>query len=375
MSRQGPHTADVAIVGAGAIGTACAWRLAQRGAEVLLIDPDPARGAWNTAAGMLAPITELHFTESALLRLNLAAMAVYPEHVAELTELTGLPTGYLECGTIEVAWDGADLRHLRDLHEFGTSLGLTSSLLTGRELRSLEPALAAGLPGGLLAEFDHQVDPRLLHAAQLRAALDLGAQLRTAQVTRVGDGDVDLSDGTRVEADTVVVAAGAWSRQLCDLPVRPVKGQTLRLRLPGPPRLRRVVRAEVNGNPVYIVPRSDGRLVVGASSEEAGFDIAPRAGAVYELLRDAQAVLPELSEALLEEVSTGLRPGSADNAPLIGRTGQNTVVATGHYRNGILLAPLTADAITALVLDATEPDAVTPFRPGRTGTDIVLEVR
>ncbi|HEY2298541.1 MAG TPA: glycine oxidase ThiO [Jatrophihabitans sp.] len=375
MSRQGPQTADVAIVGAGAIGTACAWRLAQRGAETLLIDPDPARGAWNTAAGMLAPITELHFTESALLRLNLAAVAVYPEHVAELTEATGLPTGYLECGTIEVAWDGADLRHLRDLHEFGTSLGLASSLLTGRELRSVEPALAAGLPGGLLAEFDHQVDPRLLHAAHLRAALDQGAQLRTAQVTRIGDGELDLSDGTRVEADTVVVAAGAWARQLCDLPVRPVKGQTLRLRLPGPPRLGRVVRAEVNGNPVYVVPRSDGRLVVGASSEETGFDIAPRAGAVYELLRDAQAVIPELGEAVLEEVSTGLRPGSADNAPLIGRTGQHTVVATGHYRNGILLAPLTADAVTALVLDDTELDAVTPFRPGRTGTDVVLEVR
>ena len=373
MSEQDTQATDVVIVGAGAIGTACAWRLAQRGARVVLVDPDPVRGAWHTAAGMLAPITELHFTESALLRLNLAAMALYPDHVAELTEATGLPTGYLECGTIEAAWDGADLRHLRDLHEFGASLGLSSTLLTGRELRGLEPALAAGLPGGLLAEFDHQVDPRLLHAAHLRAARDLGAQLRTAQVTRVDDGAVELSDATRIEADTVVVAAGAWTRGLCDLPVRPVKGQTLRLRLPGPPRLRRVVRAEVNGNPVYIVPRSDGRLVVGASSEEAGFDVSPRAGAVYDLLRDAQAVVPELGEAVLEEVSTGLRPGSADNAPLIGRTGERTVVATGHYRNGILLAPLTAAAVTALVLDNTELDAVAPFRPGR--TDPVLEAR
>lgn len=363
-SASSSATADVVVVGAGAIGTACAWRLAARGARVTVVDPDPGRGAWHTAAGMLAPITELHYTESALLRLNLASMSRYPAYVTELEDATGLPTGYRECGTVEVGWDGADLRALRELHQFGTDLGLTSRMLSARELRELEPALAPGLPGGLLAEFDHQVDPRLLHAAQLQAARAAGAEIVTG-TARLDGRDVVLDDGSRFSAGTVVLAAGAWTARLRDVAVRPVKGQTLRLRLPGEPRLSRVVRASVRGTPVYVVPRADGRIVVGASSEEAGFDRSPRAGAVYELLRDAQAVVPELGEAALEEVCTGLRPGSADNAPLIGPLDDNLIVASGHYRNGILLTPLTADAVTELVLDGTVPDVVAPFAPSR----------
>jgi glycine oxidase len=361
---------EVAIVGAGAIGSAIAWRCAQRGLTVALIDPDPSRGAWRTAAGMLAPITELHYTESALLRLNLDSLARYPSYVAELTEQTGLPTGYDQSGTVEVAWDAADLAALRDLHEFGSSLGLSSRLLGGRELRALEPSLAAGLPGGLFAEHDHQVDPRLLHDAQLAAARALGVQLHPAAARVDLHGGrvrgVILADGTRIGADTVVLAAGAWSGQLGAVPVRPVKGQTLRLWLPGEQRLRHTVRASVKGVPVYVVPRADGRLVVGASSEEKGFDVSPRAGAVYELLRDAQSVLPELGEAVLEEVCTGLRPGSADNAPLIGPSPVGGLLyATGHYRNGILLTPVTADAVAAMTAGGTVPDVVAPFAPSR----------
>src|SRR4051794_13224409 len=183
---------DVVIIGAGAIGTAVAWRCAQRGLSVALVDPDPSRGAWNTAAGMLAPITELHYTESALLWLNLDSLRRYPDYVAELTDSSGLPTGYLECGTIDAAWDSADLRAQRDLHAFGTSLGLSSQLLTPRELRRLEPALAPGLPGGLLADFDHQVDPRLLHAAQFAAATRLGAtSVRATARIQVRNGRAD----------------------------------------------------------------------------------------------------------------------------------------------------------------------------------------
>lgn len=361
---------DIVIVGAGAIGSATAWRCAQRGWSVTLVDPDPDQGAWRTAAGMLAPITELHYTESALLCLNLDSLTRYPAYVAELTEATGLPTGYLECGTVEAAWDGADLQALRDLHAFGTSLGLNSRMLTSRELRELEPALAPGLPGGLLAEFDHQIDPRLLHAAQLRAALDLGVTLRVASArVDIRNGrcvGVTLDDGTSLGAEVVVLAAGAWSGQLDPVPVRPVKGQTLRLRLPGRPRLAHVVRATVKGNTVYVVPRTDGRFVVGASSEEAGFDVTPRAGAVYELLRDAQSIVPELGEAVLEEVCTGLRPGSADNAPVIGASAiDGLIYATGHYRNGILLVPVTADAVAAIIADGAPPDVVAAFAPSR----------
>src|SRR5690348_11189777 len=152
-------TSDVVVLGAGAIGTAVAWRCAQRGLSVTLVDPAPARGAWHTAAGMLAPITELHYTETPLLRLNLDSLRRYPDFVGELADEAGRPTGYVECGTILAAWDGADLAGLRDLQAFAISLGLSSEFVTGRRLRMLEPGLAAGLPGGLVADGDHQVDP------------------------------------------------------------------------------------------------------------------------------------------------------------------------------------------------------------------------
>ena len=175
------------------------------------------------------------------------------------------------------------------------------------------------------------------------------------------------ADGERIEAATTVLAAGAWSGQVEGLasglvpPVRPVKGQTLRLRLPQPPT-HRVVRGSVRGSAVYVVPRSDGELVVGASSEEAGFDTLPRAGAVYELLRDAQSLLPELGEAVLAEVCTGLRPASPDNAPMVGPAGvEGLVIATGHYRNGILLAPITADAVADLITTGALPALMAPF--------------
>ncbi len=373
---MGHHTADVAVIGAGTIGTAVAWRCAQRGLSVALVDPAPGRGAWNTAAGMLAPISELYYAETALYELNRDSLARYPAFVAELTERTGSSVAFWPCGTLSTAWDGADLDALRDLHAFGQSVGAQSQLLTGRELRQLEPALSPGLPGGLLASGDHQVDPRALHAALAAAAQLTGVRTFTATarvvVSRERVSGVQLADGTQLVAPTVVVAAGAWSGLVEGVPVpfaapvRPVKGQTLRLRLPGQPRLQHVVRAAVKGTPVYVVPRADGRIVVGASSEEAGFDCTPRAGAIYELLRDAQTVLPELGEAIFEEVSTGLRPGSPDNAPLMGASGLAGLVhASGHFRNGILLTPITADAVADLVTTGALPDAAAPFAPNR----------
>jgi glycine oxidase len=264
---------------------------------------------------------------------------------------------------------------LVDLHAFGRSVGAASRLLTARELRTFEPALAPGIPGGLLAVDDHQVDPRELHAALVVAAERAGARTVTGRAEVLADDrvrGVRLADGRTVEARTVVVAAGAWSGAVGGIPaevaapVRPVKGQTLRLRLPGAPALQHVLRASVHGNPVYVVPRADGRIVVGASSEETGFELTARAGAVYELLRDAQTVLPELGEAVFDEVCTGLRPGSPDNAPIIGPAElPGLVYATGHYRNGILLTPVTADAVAGLVAEGSLPDAVAPFAPSR----------
>jgi glycine oxidase len=371
-------TTDVIVVGAGAIGAAVAWRCAQRDLSVTLVDPGPERGAWHTAAGMLAPITELHYAETPLLRLNRDALARYPAFTAELSELTGLPTGFRECGTVSIGWDGADLAALRELYAFGAALGIEATLLTGRELRELEPGLAAGMPGGLLASGDHQVDPRLLHSALLAAGERCGVRRGTgrARLDVVGGRavGVHLDDGAALSAAAVVLAAGAWSAHVDGVPaefappVRPVKGQTLRLRLPGEPRLRHVVRASVKGNPIYLVPRADGQVVVGASSEEVGFDLSPRAGAVYELLRDAQSVLPELGEALFEQVCTGLRPGSPDNAPIIGPSGLAGLIhATGHFRNGILLTPVTADGVAELISTGILPNVLTAFAPQRFG--------
>ena len=305
--------ADVIIVGAGVIGLSIAWRCRQRGLIVTVVDPDPQAGAWRTAAGMLAPVSELHYGEQDLLRLGVASAARYPDFAAELRDDTGIDVGYRPSGTLVLAWDGADLAGLHDLHRFQLSLGLQAQLLTGRELREFEPALAPGLPGALLAEGDHSIDNRLLHKALLSAATVV-----PQRAVRVDRQSVELEDGTRLDAESVVLAAGAWSAALHDsAAVRPVKGQTLRLRVP-PDLLNRVVRANVKGSAVYVVPRADGTVVIGASSEEAGFDERPRAGAVYELLRDAQTIIPALSEAELLEMSTGLRPGSPDNAPIVG---------------------------------------------------------
>ena len=362
---------DVIVVGGGVIGLSIGWRCAQRGLDVTVVDPSPGSGATWTAAGMLAPATELHYGEAALLALGLQSARRYPTFVCELEDSAGIAVGYRREGTIVSAWDTADLAALHDLRDFGRSLGLSTELVTGRELRALEPALASGLPGGLVAADDSQVDNRLLRDALLVAVERAGGHLVRERAVAVSGDGVVLAGGNALSSDTVVVAAGVWSGQLDGVPseavpVHPVKGQTLRLRLSGEVPLHHVVRGVVRGSPVYLLPRAGGEIVVGASSEEAGFDVTPRAGAVYELLRDAQALVPVLGEATFEEVSTGLRPGSPDNAPLIGPTGvEGLIVATGHYRNGILLAPVTADGVVQLIADGRLPDVLAPFTPSR----------
>ncbi|HEY1489027.1 MAG TPA: FAD-dependent oxidoreductase, partial [Micromonosporaceae bacterium] len=262
---------NVLVIGGGAIGLSIAWRAAQQGLDVTVVDPAPGSGASSTAAGMLAPVTELHFEGRDLLALNLASAERYPAFAAELESLTGIDVGLRRCGTIQVGWDAADLAALRRLHEFHSSLGVPSAMLASRELRSMEPALAAGLPGGLWAENDHQVDNRRLHAALLVAAQKAGVAIVAARVATVwtdaGRVRGAVTDaGERLTADVTVLAAGAWSRQIAGIPVealppvRPVKGQTLRLRAPEK-LLEHVVRGSVKGNAVYIVPRGDGEVV------------------------------------------------------------------------------------------------------------------
>ncbi|MFS2291966.1 MAG: glycine oxidase ThiO [Actinomadura sp.] len=367
---------EIVIIGAGVVGLATAWRAAAGGAAVTLVDPDPGGGASSVAAGMLTPVSEVTYGEEPLLRLGLASRDRYGAFVAELEEATGLETGYRTDGILQVAFDSDDLRHLDELRRFQESLGIAAEALTGRECRRLEPMLAPGVRGGLLAPDDGSIDPRRLTAALLTAAEKAGARLvrRRAAGLLVEDdaaAGVRLDDGTAVRGDRVLLAAGAWSGGLEGLPpgavppVRPVKGQVIRLRTPVP-FLGRATRGLVKGSPVYLVPREDGEIVLGATQEEMGFDTRVTAGGLWELLRDARELLPGITELEFAEVSAGLRPGSPDNAPVMGPSGlPGLVLGTGHFRNGVLLTPVSADILSAMLLDRPVPAVAGPFTPDR----------
>jgi glycine oxidase len=375
-SRHGP---EVVVVGGGVIGLAVAWRAALGGLSVTCIDPTPGRGASWAAAGMLAPVTEVQYGEDSLLTLNLASADRYPSFVAELEQATGLDVGYRPCGTLAVAVDGDDKIVLDELHAFQQRLGLKSERLTGRECRQLEPLLAPGIRAGLLVHGDHQVDNRRLCAALVRAGTGAGVRMVASTASAiVVDGDrvtgVESGDGSRISTEKVVLAAGCWSASIPGIPpeavpqVRPVKGQLLRLLATvDPPLLSRNLRCLVAGSHVYLVPRTNGEIVVGATAEERGFDVTVTAGAIHQLLHDAWQVIPGINELELVETHAGLRPGSPDNAPMLGGSPgvDGLVIATGHYRNGILLTPVTADAIAELLLTGEAPEVIRPFTPGR----------
>lgn len=372
-------TTDVLVVGGGIIGLVTAWRAAQHGLSTAVVDPEPGGGAAQVAAGMLAAVTELHYGEQTLLGLNLASARRYPDFAAELTEASGHDIGYRACGTLAVALDSDDRAHLRELHALQRGSGLASEWLTGRECRRLEPMLAPGVRGGLRVDGDHQVDPRRLTAALLVACERAGVVFHRAwaerlSVVRDRARGIVTADGTELAAGQTVLAAGSLSGRLAGVPddvlppVRPVKGQVLRLTVPKAyaPFLSRTVRAVVRGSHVYLVPRENGELVVGATSEELGWDTTVTAGGVYELLRDAHELVPGITELPLTETRAGLRPGSPDNAPMLGPTRlPGLQLATGHYRNGVLLTPLTGDVLAHALVTGELPDEARPFTPRR----------
>ncbi|MGW8799698.1 glycine oxidase ThiO [Streptomyces sp. NPDC055775] len=370
---------DVLVIGGGIIGLVTAWRAAQCGLRTAVVDPDPGGGAARVAAGMLAAVTELHYGEQMLLGLNVASAARYPAFAAELEAASGQDIGFRACGTLAVALDSDDRAHLRELHALQHRSGLQSEWLTGRECRRLEPMLAPGVRGGLRVDGDHQVDPRRLAAALLTACERAGVVFhrdRAERLVVVRDRATGalLAAGTELAADQIVLAAGSLSGRLAGLPaevvppVRPVKGQVLRLTVPAAyaPFLTRTVRAVVRGSHVYLVPRENGELVVGATSEEMGWDTTVTAGGVYELLRDAHELVPGITELPLTETRAGLRPASPDNAPLLGPTALPGLhLATGHHRNGVLLTPVTGDAMAELLTTGELPAVARPFTPGR----------
>lgn len=364
---MGDGGGEVLVIGGGVIGLSVAWQLTSEGAAVTVLDPAPGSGASRAAAGMLAPVTEAHYGEEELLALNLESAATWPGFAVRLERESGEEIGYDPSGTLAVAFDASDREALEELHRFQSSLGLPSRPLGASACRELEPALAPGIRGGLDVPGDHQVDPRRLAAALLSACEAGGVTFRREAVSSLlcekgRFRGAATEAGEHCYADRGVLAAGWQSGLIAGLPeglrppVRPVKGQILRLRLdPRLPRPTRTIRALVRGFSVYLVPRRDGELVCGATVEELGPDTRVTAGPVYSLLRDAQAVLPSLYEAELVDAVAGLRPGSPDNAPLIGPSGlPGLVFATGHYRNGILLAPLTGRIICELLRGGDE---------------------
>jgi len=347
---------DAIFVGGGVIGLSCAWRAAQRGARVAVLErAEPPAGATNVAAGMLAPVGELTFGEPQLLELTLASARLYPRFVAELEAAAGVSTGYAECGALHVALDRDEAAQLRRVHDLQRSLELEAEWLSPRACRELESGLTPSFHGGVLAAGEAAIDPRALTRALAAALAAAGGELHCGceVVDGVWEGDrlagVRTTAGEELRAAAVVLANGAWSGATPWLPegarppVRPVKGEVVELgSRDGEPPCERILASER----VYLVPRDDGRLIVGATVEEQGFDTTVTAGGVHELLREAYRLLPDVAEMELLGAVAGLRPGTPDNLPRIGPGAvDGLVLATGHFRNGILLAPLTAERI------------------------------
>jgi len=392
------HCYDVAVVGGGVVGHGIAWELRRSGRTVALIDDAPGTGASWAAAGMLAPVSELHYQEEDLLELMLESARLWPGFAAQLQPEAGGAedpgTGYLTTPTLAVGADAADRRALTDLRAVQQACGLSVEPLTVREARRREPLLSPGISCAFEIPADHQVDPRLL-LARISALLASDGGSRAVQRRAAGllwqDGrvrGVSLAGGGELLAGETIVANGLGAAGLnglpsgLRLPLRPVHGDILRLRVPERlrPLLASTVRGLVRGVPVYIVPRQDGTVVIGATQREdapAGPTAcggAVSAGGVYQLLRDAQQLLPAVAELELFEATARARPATPDNAPLLGRVRdrerdgsadvEGLLIATGFFRHGILLTPVAAQICRQLLDGSTDP-RWTRFRPDR----------
>jgi glycine oxidase len=363
-----PH---VVIIGAGVIGLGIAWRLAQR-ATVTVFDRGKAgAGASHAAAGMLAACCEAEPGEETLVMLGRESQKRWPAFAEELEQASGIDVELRREGTLVLALTADDQATIAHHLEFQRRLDLPLEWLSAAATRAREPRLAGKIAGALFSPQDHQVDNRKLAQALRIAAERAGVNIHEHQPVKelaVRGGQargVVLEDGTSVAADIVVLAAGAWSRKIDGLPpdrrppVRPIKGQMLALRMdPADPLLTHVLWAPG----AYLVPRRDGRLIVGATVEEKGFDTTVTAGGLLTLLEAAWRAIPAVEELPVDEIWVGHRPGSRDDAPILGPGPLDGLFyATGHHRNGILLAPVTADAMARLILDEVVEPAIKPF--------------
>ena len=364
----------VVIIGAGISGLAIGWHVARAGQRVTILERGQAgRAASWAAAGMLAPRIEAEPGEEAALGLMLESRDRWAEYARALEAASGMNIGYRTEGTLAVALDRDDAERLRFNFQFQRQLGLSVEWLSGRQARAREAHLARGITAAIDSPLDHQVDNRRVVEALAIAFRRAGGELiENCQVAAVdSDGGrvlgVHLADGGERRADQVVVAAGAWSRKISGIPtpppVRPVKGQMAAVQMPHEAAL---ISRVIWGPDAYLVPRSDGRLLIGATVEEMGFDTQLTAGGMFHLLRAAWETLPGIYDLPLCESWAGLRPGSRDDAPILGPTEvDGLVMATGHHRNGILLAPVTGDAIGEYLLTGKIQNTIAPFGPER----------
>ncbi len=364
--------AGVCIAGGGIIGLAIAAEMTRRGHDVTVLEAHGIgeQAAASVAAGMLAPKGEANVAHPALTELAVASHRGYPDFVADIEAVSGEPVGFDRSGTLFVAAHRDHVPAIKQLDAFHRDRGLNADRLSGPEARELEPALAPAVSAGLLLHDDWQVDPRLLlHALTAAVRQRGGTVLEQAPVRRIerrnGEYLVTHGDAATLEASAVVLAAGAWSAGIVHgeaphLPMRPVRGEVLRLR--GERLLSRVVRSPDG----YLVPRATGETVIGATSEERGFETALLAGSVLDLLRDAYRVVPGIYDLELHETNVGFRPALRDHLPAMGRLDNDGLfVATGHYRNGVELAPITAQLMAELITTGRADPMLEAFSPLR----------
>lgn len=347
----------VAIVGAGIIGLATAFELHTRGCEVTLIDPTPAQGASHAAAGMLAPAAETTWGQGILHELLGASNAAYPQFVERIFQATGLRPDYIQNSTLVVAAEPADKDALHDLVQLQTTLGFSAQTLLPSAARRMEPALATNIAGAVLCAEDHQIDPRSVTSilAQYFAS-SIVAEAVSELIRRDGATvGVKTASGRIIAADQVLLASGLGQVQGApQLPLRPVYGDILRMQGPTRfPLISHTIRGIVHREPVYLVPRKDGSIVLGASSREDE-DPTVNIGQLHKLLDNARRLVPGIVDCSLNEVIARARPGSPDDRPLIGRLDPGLVLSTGYSRHGVLLTPF-GSALGADLLQGIEP--------------------
>ncbi|MEJ2719939.1 MAG: glycine oxidase ThiO [bacterium] len=360
----------VVVIGGGVIGLAAGWQLLRRGVPVVICERDKAgRAASRVAAGMLAPHSEVGFEEEDFLKLGVESLNAFPRFLDELEDDSGRRVALDDRGTLIVGFHRDDTERIRRLYEFREHLGLPVKWLPGSAGRDIEPLLSPKITAAIWLPDDTQINNLELLDALVEAFVSRGGVLQeNTPVT-----SVDIESGRaagvstisgRIDASAVLIAAGCWSGGIEGIPddrrppVRPVKGQIVSLRVEGDYEFGHVVRAP----DVYLLPKNDGRLLVGATQEEMGFDVTPTAGPIMRLLERGWEAVPSIYDLPFDHVDVGLRPGSRDNEPLIGASGiESLYYATGHHRHGILLAPITAYAIAGMMLETTTPPLLEPF--------------